>query len=117
VDARGLEHLMFGTDDVDLRCLDQLADTSQTRAIGQALRTIGEDLGDSQTPLVETLDRVEALIDEKGLEALNPFEKQPSRDGGPHPGRFARPRRHEIAAALNRLRSLQVRVLQPQPAG
>jgi thioredoxin reductase len=30
------------------------------------------------------------------------------REGGPHPGRFARPRRHEIAGALNRLRSLRV---------
>jgi hypothetical protein len=25
-----------------------------------------------------------------------------------HPGRLARPRRHEIAGALNRLRSLQI---------
>jgi predicted ABC-class ATPase len=110
VDARGREVLTFGTDDVDLRCLDQLTDVSQTRAIGQALRAAGERFCDGHTPLPDLLDRLEALLDEKGLEALNPFEREASRDGGPHPGRLARPRRHEVAAALNRLRSLRTQV-------
>jgi predicted ABC-class ATPase len=109
IDARGREVLTFGSDDVDLRCLDQLAETSQTRALGQAMRLMAERCFDGQLALSEALDRVEDILDAQGLETLNPFARQPSRDGGPHPGRFARPRRHEIAAALNRLRSLRVR--------
>ena len=109
IDARGREHLTFGSDDLDLRCLDQLADTSQTRATGQALRALAERFFDGQTTMPAALDALEDMLDADGLEALNPFEKGASRDGGPHAGRLARPRRHEIAAALNRLRSLRMR--------
>jgi hypothetical protein len=55
-------------------------------------------------PLRQVVDAVEACLDAEGLEALDPFR----RDGG-HPGELAHPRRHEVAAALNRLRSLRVR--------
>lgn len=108
VDARGREQLVFGSDDVDLRCLDQLADISQTRATGQALRLLGERFFDGRTTLGPALDQLEDMLDANGLEALNPFSRDGGREGGPHPGRLARPRRHEIAAALNRLRSLKV---------
>jgi len=109
IDARGREHLTFGSDELDLRCLDQLAETSQTRAAGQALRALAERFFDHQLTLPAALDALEDMLDDQGLEALNPFEKHASRDGGPHPGRLARPRRHEIAATLNRLRSLRVK--------
>jgi len=109
VEARGREHLTFGTDDVDLRCLDQLADASQTRAVGQAIRVAGARFFDGRLPLGEALERIEQLIEREGLETLNPFDRGGGREGGPHPGRFARPRRHEIAGALNRLRSLRVK--------
>jgi predicted ABC-class ATPase len=108
VDARGREVLTFGTDDIDLRCVDQLAETSQTRAVGEALRAAGQQCCDGQKPLADVLDHIESLIDQHGLEALNPFDQNVDNRDRPHPGRFARPRRHEIAAALNRLRSLQV---------
>ena len=42
-------------------------------------------------------------LDEEGLEALDPFRR-----GERHPGNFARPRRFEIGAALNRLRTLRI---------
>ena len=51
------------------------------------------------------LDRIDAALDEEGLDVLDPWQ-QP----GTHPGCFARPRRFEIAAALNRLRALRVEV-------
>ena len=47
---------------------------------------------------VEELDVGISKLDDKGLEAMLP-------DLAPD---FARPRRHELAAALNRLRTLQV---------
>lgn len=49
--------------------------------------------------LPQLLDALEAELDAAGLDALAP---------GQALGALARPRRHEIAAALNRLRSLQV---------
>ena len=56
------------------------------------------------TTLSEILDRLDALLDEAGLDVLDPFHRP-----GRHPGRFARPRRFEIAAAINRIRSLRVK--------
>ena len=50
------------------------------------------------------LDAVDGFLDERGLDALDPFHR-PER----HPGNLARPRRFEIAAAINRLRTLRVR--------
>ena len=49
-------------------------------------------------PVGEILDEADRTIDERGLSAMLP---------GPA-GDRARPRRHEIAAALNRLRSLEI---------
>jgi hypothetical protein len=50
------------------------------------------------------VERVEAFFDAEGLDALDPFHR-----GGHHPGNFARPRGLEVAAAINRLRSLRMR--------
>ncbi len=49
--------------------------------------------------LGQLLDQLEAEVDERGLDALTP---------GARHGGLARPRRSEIGAALNRLRSLQM---------
>jgi len=49
------------------------------------------------------LDRLEATLAERGLEELTPYGRR-----GRHPGNLARPRRQEVAAALNRLRTLRV---------
>jgi hypothetical protein len=46
---------------------------------------------------------VERALDEEGLEILDPFRR-----GERHPGNFARPRRFEVGAALNRLRTLRI---------
>lgn len=107
IDAAGVDRLRFGRHDVDLRALDQLDDVSQTRAVGQAIRLAAERWMDARRPLREVLDRLEAHLDEEGLEALSPFGGGRG-DDAEHPGRFARPRRHELAAALNRLRTLAV---------
>ena len=60
--------------------------------------------------LAGVLDALDALFDEAGLDVLNPFHAEGERRRGEsrHPGRLARPRRFEIAAAINRLRSLRM---------
>lgn len=96
IDARARDEIGFGAQRIDLRCVEQLVDRSQTRAVGWALALARERFADGRTPLAGVLDALEKLMDDEGLEALAPRWLD-----------LARPRRHEIAAALNRLRSLR----------
>ena len=89
--------LVYGEQELDLRAVDQIFDESQTRAAGYAMELASREV--TARPVGELLDALETRLDEAGLESL-------TADGraGLHPGRLARPRRYEIAAALNRLR-------------
>lgn len=89
--------LLYGEREVDLAAVTQLFDPSQSRAAGFAAALLAGRF--ASLPFGDALDAVEALLDREGLDAL-------TEDGrtGRHPGRLARPRRHEIAALLNRLR-------------
>ncbi len=104
IDARGTEEIVFGTSTIDLRGVEQVVDSSQLRAIGLALHLLARRFLDGRTPLPRALDLLEELLDREGLDVLDPFHRP-----GRHPGRLARPRRHEVAAALSRLRGLRVR--------
>ncbi|MXX84919.1 MAG: ABC-ATPase domain-containing protein [Acidobacteria bacterium] len=89
--------LLYGEEEVDLRAVEQLFDESQTRAAGYAMAAASRDC--VGLPVSELLDVLDERLNEAGLETL-------TADGraGAHPGRLARPRRYEIASALNRLR-------------
>ena len=104
IDVRGVHELAYGRESVDLRGLEQLVDESQTRAIGHAIHALAEERMDGERTLAELLDGLEARFDRDGLDPLDPFHRP-----GQHPGRYARPRRFEVAGAINRLRSLRVR--------
>ena len=102
--VHGRELLEFGVEKIELRGVPQLVDASQTRAVGQLLEVARRRFIDGKAGLPEILDALDALLDERGLDALGPEAER----GPRHPGDFARPRRYEIAAALNRLRSVRV---------
>lgn len=106
IDAKARDLLLYGDAAIDLRAVEQVVDRSQTRAIGYALHAASTRWIDGQTPLSAVLDALEAWLDQQGLDALDPFRR-----GERHPGQFARPRRHEIAAAINRLRTVRMRLL------
>jgi hypothetical protein len=59
---------------------------------------------DSSLTLRELIEKIDADISQRGLDILSPFVR----------GDYARPRRFEIGAAINRLRSLKVRQLRPE---
>ncbi len=99
IQARGTDQLVYGREVIDLRCVEQLVDPSQTRAVGFALHLAARRFMDGRATLRQVLERLDALLDEAGLDALRPSERP-----GEHPGNHARPRRLEIAAAINRLR-------------
>ena len=98
--ARSRTRIQYGRDDIDLAAVPQLVDAAQTQAIAHALDRIG-DLLDDRAGMPERIDELLHRIDEKGLDWLSPHRG--------HPGHLARPRRHEILAAVNRHRGLRVR--------
>jgi predicted ABC-class ATPase len=90
--------LLFGDETIDLVAVEQLASRAQTRAVGRALAFLAERLAVEGTAVPEALDLVDAAKAEGGLDALEPWKV----------GDLADFRRHELAAALNRLRGLRV---------
>ena len=93
VKTRAIE---FGEEEIDVSLLYQLVDPAQCRMIGDVLLELSRGLCDGQRSVAELLDAIDARIASEGLEALV------ARSFGDR----ARVRRFEIAAALNRLRSL-----------
>jgi predicted ABC-class ATPase len=98
VDAPSVEVLHFGSRDLDLRGLAQLADRHQTSTIGLVLHYAKMRYMDEGRPIREILDLVDRDLSTEGLECLSRELR----------GDLARPRRYEIAAALNRLPTLRI---------
>jgi predicted ABC-class ATPase len=98
--ARGLRAVLFGTEEIDLSLVAQLVDEGQVRAMGQALYLIRTKLTREQDLSVPAvIDAVMTDIRDRGLDALN---DRPNGD-------YVAFRPYELAAALNRLRTLRVR--------
>ena len=104
--ARGPFELRFGEESIDLSAVAQLVDAGQTRAIAEAILRGRERYIDGRRCLAEILDRLMADVAAGGLDALS---CRPSGD-------LAGFRRFELAAALNRLRTLRVRLPEEVPA-
>lgn len=109
ISTRGCEEIVFGSTEIDLRGIEQLFDPSQTRAIGAAIHLGAAQLMKDGRTLSETLDAIEDFFDREGLDPLDPFHTTGEKGDRSerHPGAYARPRRFEIAAAINRMRSLR----------
>lgn len=104
--SRGPSTILLGPEAIDLGAVQQLVDPSQTRAVAAALAYARQHYVDGRRTLAEILDAVLADIDAGGLDVLTPHRVA---DG-------ARFRRFELAAALNRLRTLEVRALECREA-
>jgi predicted ABC-class ATPase len=103
VRAHGTEEISFGHEAIDLRAVEQVVDGSQTRAIGALLaHAVARGYIDGRRTIAEILALLDGDLDRAGLD---PLAQRP----GEHPGDLARPRMLELAAALNRLRTLRVR--------
>lgn len=102
VDVKGLGKIVYGTGEIDLSFVEQLVDPGQTRAIANMIHYISHRLADDSTPLASLVERLYREIEENGLDVISPHF-------GKHPGDFALPRMLEVAAAINRLRTLQVK--------
>jgi len=98
IDAKGLRTILYGTTAIDLSYLEQLVDTSQTRAIGLMIHYYAERYLEGSLSLKEGMELVMRDIREQGLDCLLPYRV----------GDLALPRPFELAGAINRMRTLQV---------
>lgn len=96
--TRGDHCVLFGRETIDLNGVEQLVDGGQTRAIARALLYARTHYIDGRRSLADVLDAVERDLAERGLDALDDRCL----------GDLTHFRRQELAAAINRLRSLQV---------
>lgn len=98
VRARGVRAIQYGSEEIDVSYVEQLVDPSQTRYIADCLQYAYHRLADDRLTVKELVERTEALVRQQGLEALQPYLS----------GDRAWARPLEVAAALNRLRTLQI---------
>jgi len=98
VKVRDVDELAFGTEEIDLGAIEQIVDSGQLRAIAAAMVYAKQQYMDGKRTLSEIIDLVMADIEAQGMDILSPFPE----------GDFAMFRRFELAAVINRLRSLSV---------
>lgn len=98
--ARDDRAVQYGDQEIVLTAVEQVLDSTHAYTLGQALRFMHDELIRDRRPIHQVLDALEAILDDEGVEVLSPRDYPD--------GLLVRPRRHEIAAALNRLRSLTV---------
>ncbi|MGA1263333.1 MAG: ABC-ATPase domain-containing protein [Prochlorothrix sp.] len=97
--ARGVDTIVIDREEIDLSAVEQLVETGQLRAIGAALLHLRQEYLQGDTTLPEMLDALMHLLQSQGLDSLTPFP----------PSDLVEFRRFELAAALNRWRSIQPR--------
>ncbi len=92
------QRIQFGREEIDLSALEQLVEPAQIGTIGNALHYLARHHFNGKMTIAEALDRFEKLIRQQGLLAILPYES----------GQYSYARRFEIAAALDRLRTLRI---------
>ncbi|MEM8504913.1 MAG: ABC-ATPase domain-containing protein [Cyanobacteria bacterium P01_D01_bin.1] len=100
--------LMLGYETVDLAAIEQIVEAHQMQAIAQAMIYADRYYFDPQRPLSELLDLVMNDIERGGLDILS---EDSSPSGYRRVGNLAMFRRFELAAAINRLRTIQTKGL------
>ena len=99
IDVKGMRTILYGSTAIDLSCLEQLVDPSQTRSIGLLIRYYSEHYLDKTENLRKGLEKVMEDIREGGFDILLPYKV----------GNLAMPRIYELAGAINRMRSLKIK--------
>ena len=99
--------LLFGSETIDVSAITQLVSYAQTLAVGRGLLMARTRFMDGRRSVSEILNLVTEVIEEKGLDALDDRRV----------GDLAQFRPMELAAALNRLRTLEVSSTEAAGAG
>jgi len=94
--VRDVDEMVFGAEDIDLSAVEQIVDKAQSIAIAEAMVYIVRKYVNKSATLPEILTLVMADLESRGLDVLTKFPQ----------GDLAMFRQFELAAAINRLRSL-----------
>jgi predicted ABC-class ATPase len=98
ISAGGPREIIFGRTRIDFGDVEQVVDISQTRALGHAILYARKYM-DGQRPLKQVIELVLKDLDRAGLDILTPYVT----------GDLARFRGIELAAVINRMRTLRVK--------
>ncbi|KAG6949928.1 hypothetical protein JG688_00014420 [Phytophthora aleatoria] len=94
--SRGLGKIQYGEVDLDLSAVEQIVEPSQVRTIADAIQK-ARSFMDGKRTLEEVLIKLEGEMDRTGSLDVVGFHKKS--------GFYTRPRKLELAAAINRLRT------------
>ncbi|KAE8990453.1 hypothetical protein PR003_g21728 [Phytophthora rubi] len=94
--SRGLGKIQYGEVDLDLSAVEQIVEPSQVRTIADAIQKMRSFM-DGKSTLDEVLAKLESEMDRTGSLDVVGFHKKS--------GFYTRPRKLELAAAINRLRT------------
>ena len=97
--AKGVNTIAFGTEEIDLNAVEQIVDPGQLKAISLAIVYAKKVYFKQQLTLSEALTKISTDISQFGLDTITNFPQ----------GDLAMFRTIELAAAINRLRSLQIK--------
>ena len=100
VRSRGTESLSLDREEIDVSDVAGIVDPGQAEAVARALRALLERRFDGESTLADCLADLDALLDDEGLDALGGRMERPAF--------LARPRAVDVAAAVNRYRSLEL---------
>jgi predicted ABC-class ATPase len=98
ISAPRIDEILFGRSVIEIGDVEQVVHLSQTRGMGQAIHYATRYMNGKRT-LKAVMDRVMDDIDNRGLDILTEYVT----------GDIARFRRFELAAAINRMRTLKIR--------
>lgn len=98
IKTKGEDTILFGREEIDLSSVEQIVDPAQTRAIADAIYYATRYM-DGRRTLREVVMLVMKDVEERGLDVLGPFLSDA----------YASFRAVDLAAAINRLRTLKVK--------
>lgn len=96
----GKEMVQLNRENIDLRYVEQLADTEQVSALGYCVRYAEKNLFQGKDSIQNVVDKLEEKICREGLSSLC--------ESNASVANLAMPRRQEIFACLNRYRGLNL---------
>ena len=96
----GKEMVQLNRENIDLRYVEQLADTEQVSALGYCVRYAEKHLFQGKDTIQNVVDKLEEKICREGLSSLC--------ESNASVANLAMPRRQEIFACLNRYRGLNL---------
>lgn len=101
IKARALRAVLFGTQEIDMTAVAQLVDEGQLRAIGRALNLAQERFMDDRRDMATVINSVMQELEQNGPDVLDRRQL----------GDYVTFRPYELAAAINRLRTLRVKTI------